>query len=195
MSKLILFFLFLFLILFTIDKKPMNILLDFIGIVLTLAIYIILNNKIDMSLISYMLIIIYGSAIVILFGFIIMLYHYSKTFKPLSILDQFIQIKSKEIFISLFPKGIKISPWFYLINKVKNIFLIIIYMYLLYVIINNMYIELEDISNFFIPEEKNLDIIKAIFEKIYNSEDTWLILSILINILLLVMLGIIYILA
>jgi len=58
-----------------------------------------------------------------------------------------------------------------------------------------MNIELHDISNLFIPEENKLDIIKAIFEKIYNSEDTWLILSILINILLLVMLGIIYILA
>lgn len=186
MSKIILFFFFYFLIVFTIDKKPMNILLDFIGIILTLAVYILLNNKIDVSLISYMLMIIYGSAIIILFGFIIMLYHYSKTFKPISIIDQFLQIKPKEIFVSLFAKKVKNS------HRISIIILLILLLYLFYNLTNN--INLEEISNVFNIVDNKIDILKKIFEIIFNSEDTWLILSILINILLLVMLGIIYIL-
>lgn len=70
--------LFLFSIFFTFDNKPINLLLDFIGIILSISFYLILYSNsiysIDLSFFSYIFIIIYGSALAILFAFILMLF-------------------------------------------------------------------------------------------------------------------------
>lgn len=67
--------LFLFSIFFTFDNKPINLLLDFIGIILSLSFFLILSSpSIDLSFFSFIFIIIYGSALAILFAFILMLF-------------------------------------------------------------------------------------------------------------------------
>lgn len=60
----------LFGILFIIERKPMNIIFNFIGLIITIAIILGINNT---DYISYLLIIIYCSALTIIFGFVIML--------------------------------------------------------------------------------------------------------------------------
>lgn len=60
----------LFGVLFIIERKPMNIIFNFIGLIVTVAIIIGKNNS---EYISYLLIIIYCSALTIIFGFVIML--------------------------------------------------------------------------------------------------------------------------
>lgn len=60
----------LFGLLFIIEKKPMNILFNFIGLILSVAIILGQNNT---EYLSYLLIIIYCSALTIIFGFVIML--------------------------------------------------------------------------------------------------------------------------
>jgi len=60
----------LFGILFIIERKPMNIIFNFIGLIVTIAIVLGINNT---DYISYLLIIIYCSALTIIFGFVIML--------------------------------------------------------------------------------------------------------------------------
>lgn len=79
-------FLFLFSIFFTFDNKPINLLLDFIGIILSLSFYLLLtNNTFDLSFFSFIFLIIYGSALAILFAFIIMLFSDTKpSFLPYS---------------------------------------------------------------------------------------------------------------
>lgn len=57
-------------LLFIIERKPMNIIFNFIGLIVTVAIIIGKNNA---EYISYLLIIIYCSALTIIFGFVIML--------------------------------------------------------------------------------------------------------------------------
>lgn len=57
-------------ILFIIERKPMNIIFNFIGLIITIAILLGFNN---VEYISYLLIIIYCSALTIIFGFVIML--------------------------------------------------------------------------------------------------------------------------
>ena len=57
-------------ILFIIERKPMNIIFNFIGLIVTVAIII---GKYKAEYISYLLIIIYCSALTIIFGFVIML--------------------------------------------------------------------------------------------------------------------------
>lgn len=57
-------------ILFIIERKPMNILFNFIGLIVAVAILI---GKYKAEYISYLLIIIYCSALTIIFGFVIML--------------------------------------------------------------------------------------------------------------------------
>lgn len=60
----------LFGLLFIIERKPMNILFNFIGLILSVAIVLGQNNT---EYLSYLLIIIYCSALTIIFGFVIML--------------------------------------------------------------------------------------------------------------------------
>ena len=57
-------------LLFIIERKPMNIIFNFIGLIVTVAIII---GKYKAEYISYLLIIIYCSALTIIFGFVIML--------------------------------------------------------------------------------------------------------------------------
>lgn len=60
----------LFGLLFIIERKPMNIIFNFIGLILSVAIILGQNNT---DYLSYLLIIIYCSALTIIFGFVIML--------------------------------------------------------------------------------------------------------------------------
>lgn len=57
-------------LLFIIERKPMNIIFNFIGLIVTVAIII---GKYKAEYLSYLLIIIYCSALTIIFGFVIML--------------------------------------------------------------------------------------------------------------------------
>lgn len=57
-------------ILFILERKPMNILFNFIGLIIATA---ILLAKYDTDYLSYLLIIIYCSALTIIFAFVIML--------------------------------------------------------------------------------------------------------------------------
>lgn len=57
-------------ILFIFERKPMNIIFNFIGLIIATA---ILLGKYDTDYLSYLLIIIYCSALTIIFGFVIML--------------------------------------------------------------------------------------------------------------------------
>ena len=57
-------------LLFIVERKPMNIIFNFIGLVVTVA---ILLGQSGMDYFSYLLIIIYCSALTIIFGFVIML--------------------------------------------------------------------------------------------------------------------------
>ncbi len=60
----------LFGVLFIIERKPMNIIFNFIGLIVTVA---VLLGQYNTDYISYLLIIIYCSALTIIFGFVIML--------------------------------------------------------------------------------------------------------------------------
>ena len=60
----------LFGLLFIIERKPMNIIFNFIGLIVSVAIILAQNNS---EYLSYLLIIIYCSALTIIFGFVIML--------------------------------------------------------------------------------------------------------------------------
>jgi len=62
-------------LLFIIERKPMNIIFNFIGLIVTVAIII---GKYKAEYLSYLLIIIYCSALTIIFGFVIMLTPSSK---------------------------------------------------------------------------------------------------------------------
>lgn len=64
------FLIILFGLLFIIERKPMNIIFNFIGLIVSVAIILGLNNT---EYLSYLLIIIYCSALTIIFGFVIML--------------------------------------------------------------------------------------------------------------------------
>jgi len=67
----------IFVLLYIIENKPINILMNFIGITISIAIILALNEYIRIiegEYISYMLILVQVSALTILFGFIIMLY-------------------------------------------------------------------------------------------------------------------------
>lgn len=57
-------------ILFILERKPMNIIFNFIGLIIAVS---ILLGKHDTDYLSYLLIIIYCSALTIIFGFVIML--------------------------------------------------------------------------------------------------------------------------
>lgn len=57
-------------LLFILERKPMNIIFNFIGIIISTA---ILLGHFDTDYLSYLLIIIYCSALTIIFGFVIML--------------------------------------------------------------------------------------------------------------------------
>ena len=78
-------------LLFILERKPMNILFNFIALVITVA--ILLAKSIGMDYLSYLLIIIYCSALTIIFGFVIMLtpnYSYFNEIKRGSFLIPFL---------------------------------------------------------------------------------------------------------
>lgn len=68
-------------LLFIVERKPMNILFNFIGLVVTVAILLGQSAPFGagMDYLSYLLIIIYCSALTIIFGFVIMLTPISST--------------------------------------------------------------------------------------------------------------------
>jgi len=78
----------LFGLLFIIERKPMNILFNFIGLIVTVAIIL---GKYKVEYISYLIIIIYCSALTIIFGFVIMLTP-QKDFKNVSDIKIFLLI-------------------------------------------------------------------------------------------------------
>jgi hypothetical protein len=55
----------IFTILYTLENKPIIILIDFIGIILSISVLLLQIEWYDISLISYILIIIYGSGLAI----------------------------------------------------------------------------------------------------------------------------------
>lgn len=69
----------LFGLLFIIERKPMNIIFNFIGLIVTVA---VLLGQYKIDYISYLLIIIYCSALTIIFGFVIMLTPEKEFSKP-----------------------------------------------------------------------------------------------------------------
>lgn len=75
MYKLLLFFIIILAILYTIDNKPLNIVIDFILIIINISILLFYIDIIDLSFFSFILIIIYASALAILFGLIMMLFN------------------------------------------------------------------------------------------------------------------------
>lgn len=84
------YILLLFCILFLFEKKAINILICFVGLLLTLALIIPSINKNDIINIeaeyySYILILVHVSALTILFGFIIMLFPFLSYSKPTKI--------------------------------------------------------------------------------------------------------------
>ena len=70
-TEIILLFIFLSLA-FLLERKPLNLILNFVGILISLA-FIISNEYPEAQYFSFILIIVYTSALSILFGFIIML--------------------------------------------------------------------------------------------------------------------------
>ena len=137
---LFIIFLFLFSLFFTFDNKPINLLLDFIGIILSLSFYLLFfslakHALIDLSFFSFIFIIIYGSALAILFAFIIMLFN-SNEFK---LVNAKIKLSSSTVYyyfpikllVNLFPvtKLIKLNSF---LSFFSFLFLIIYFFYIAY---------------------------------------------------------------
>ena len=181
MSYLFILLLFLFFIFYTIDSKPIHILLDFIGIILTISIYILTYSNIDISFLSYFLIIIYGSALAILFGFIVMLYHYTKEYISPNIISQFNNINSNNFLLKLLPKK----------NNINLIFFIFLIFFLI-ILLNIKFENLNLIEIYNIKNISQLSIIELIFNNLYNSSSSIIYIFIIINILYLALIGIIY---
>jgi len=129
--------LFLFSLFFTFDNKPINLLLDFIGIILSLSFYLLFfsYSLIDLSFFSFIFIIIYGSALAILFAFIIMLFNsnefklvYAKIKLSSSTVYYYFPIK---LLVNLFPvtKLIKFNSF---LSFFTFLFLIIYLFYIAY---------------------------------------------------------------
>lgn len=157
------FFIFLlFNILFLIEKKAINILICFVGIVITLAIQIstIFYNEdninilslIDGQYFSYILILVQVSALTILFGFIIMLYpNLSKN-----------NINSSITIWRYFKK-----PVFIILTLLELIFLLFFYQYLdqIKLFIYNIYNE----TLYWLPTNNSIDHINT-FESSFLSK-------------------------
>lgn len=77
-------------LLFIVERKPMNIIFNFIGLVVTVAILLGQSAPFGagMDYLSYLLIIIYCSALTIIFGFVIMLTPTSYTSTPTNLKDR-----------------------------------------------------------------------------------------------------------
>ena len=184
------FFIFLlFNILFLIERKAINILICFVGIVLTLAIqistifYIDKNinilSLIDGQYFSYILILVQVSALTILFGFIIMLYPtLSKdvNFKS-SITLGTLKFKSKKlIFIFLILLEILIYIFFYqYFDLIKSFF---------YSFYNEFYYWLP--SNYTLSQLNDFDtsFLRKLGNNLYNDENNIIKLIFLTIILL-----------
>lgn len=141
----------LFCLLFIIESKAINILISFVGIMITLAIQLANNQyllDINGEYISYILILVQVSALTILFGFIIMLY------PTLSI------IKQKSIFSMVSPVTEKSSKTKYILFSL--IFLTLIYsLYAFFELKMNTVIENTqgNILSYYILEKLHLDTI------------------------------------
>lgn len=75
MYEILLILIIILSILYTIDNKPLNIVIDFILIIINLSILLFYIDILDISFFSFILIIIYASALAILFGLIMMLFN------------------------------------------------------------------------------------------------------------------------
>ena len=172
-------------ILYTIDKKPFSIMIDFISIVLTIGVLIMINKEIDYTIISYILIIIYGSAIIIIFGFIVMIYNYrgSKEYNKINIFLEYIRTN-------------KITPMTTIIPQIRsNKFIkFIIIMIIIGAIVGTMGQEIGDIRWNETHNQGENKIIEEIFQILYNSKESKIYIGIIINILIMTMIGIISIL-
>jgi len=187
--------LFLFSIFFTFDNKPINLLLDFIGIILSLSFFLILSvNSVDLSFFSFIFIIIYGSALAILFAFILMLFSDNilnkdnlslpsnpsiSSFFPLKFLFNSFNI---DFYNSFFFSFIKLYLFPILLFF---FFFIFFYFFYTYHLLS---------SNFFIYENKSI-FLQYIVNYIFNSFlFNHLPLILIINILLLGLIGAVFLL-
>lgn len=119
----------LFSILFLIEKRAINILISFVGLIISVAIMlpsIQSLEKIDGEYYSYILILVQVSALTILFGFIIMLFPHLSHTTPTNILNRYNNIN----------KYIKIS-----------IILLALFILLIYITTNNYNYNLVEILN------------------------------------------------
>lgn len=169
----------IFLIFFTIDKKPIHIILDFICIIIIISMYIISNLSIDISLLSYILIIIYGSALAIIFALIVMLYNYNKEHKSYDIISKFNYFNSRQTLFKIIPLKT---------NKTYLNYLIII----IFIILTIKYIDINsyiDIFNYNL--DKNRSIIELLFNYLFNESSSIIYILLIINILFIALIGII----
>ena len=189
--------LFLFSIFFTFDNKPINLLLDFIGIILSISFYLLLfNNTLDLSFFSFIFIIIYGSALAILFAFILMLFSNSNTnssFYTNSNLFKSYPIK----FLSFF--DINLYPAYHFFSSFIKLYLFpillsftfisfIFYWYLLDTTIFSAYLLfLKPTDPYFIPDK----LVNYIYHSFINNT---IPLILIINILLLGLIGAVFLL-
>ena len=128
----------IFSLLFVLETKPMNIIFNFIGIIISVAFLIGYNNA---DYISYLLIIIYCSALTIIFGFVLMLipstFFLEKKGKYIGVFIAilYIFLNHKKYFFYLTSENIeKNNNIYYLINKIGNL----------------LYLDLNNIIKFFI---------------------------------------------
>lgn len=178
-------FIFLFSILYTLDKKPINIIIDFIGIILSLALFLLNIHIIDLSFFSYVIIIIYASALAIIFGIIVMLYNSDKDIK----------IKPQEPNLFFFPfKLLYSSSPFFLSQIFSSFSLLLFFFFLSFLLFKFLFFD-----SFFFFESYYLflpfssDILFLIFNYLFNNPFFFFYIILIINILLFALIGIIFI--
>lgn len=192
--------LFLFSLFFTFDNKPINLLLDFIGIILSLSFYLLFfsYSLIDLSFFSFIFIIIYGSALAILFAFIIMLFNsnefklvYAKIKLSSSTVYYYFPIK---LLVYLFPvtKLIKFNSF---LSFFTFLFLIIYLFYIAYatnfLIILSCFAKVIKLTDIYTLPAINFSLITFIYSSfIFNFPA----LILIINILLLGLIGAVFLL-
>lgn len=180
-------FIFLFSILYTLDKKPINIIIDFIGIILSLALFLLNINIIDLSFISYIIIIIYASALAIIFGIIVMLYNSDKDIK----------IKPQEPNLFFFPFKLLFSSSPFFLSKIFSSFSLFFFFFFLSFLLFKFFLLFFD--SFFFFESYYLflpfssDILFLIFNYLFNNPFFFFYIILIINILLFALIGIIFI--
>lgn len=197
-------FLLIFSILYIIDNKPINIIIDFIGIIISISIILININIYDVSFISIILIIIYASALAIIFGFIVMLFNN----KSLEVEKENIW-KNTGINVFYLPLKLILNKKTNEIKLVKSIYYIIITILLLVIIynINKKYIPILELSGTLLSEKLKIyepkllfinnnelyNIYYSFFNYFFNQNYFHIYIIIFINILLSTLIGIIYI--